>query len=344
MPAMRDALDALISQRRDLTEAEAANAMTAIMEGEATPAQIGAFLTAISIKGETVDELTGMACIMRAKALRVTYPEPVIDTCGTGGDGARTFNVSTAAAFVAAAGGVRVAKHGNRAASSQCGSADVLEALGARVDLAPDQVATCIAECGVGFMFAPSFHPAMKYAAGVRGELAVRTAFNILGPLTNPAGAAGQVLGVPTEELVDKMARVLQRLGTSHALVVHSDDGLDEFSISAPTLICEVRGEDLRRFRVSPEEAGLESAPRASVLGGDPARNAIMMRAVFSGDEGPVTDFTLLNGAAALIVGGQAADLRAGVERARELIKLGLARKALDTFIATTQQFAGNEG
>lgn len=344
MPAMRDALDALISQRRDLTEAEAANAMSAIMEGEATPAQIGAFLTALRIKGETVDELTGMARIMRSKALRVTYPEPVIDTCGTGGDGAGTFNVSTAAAFVAAAGGVRVAKHGNRAASSQCGSADVLEALGARIDLSPEQVATCIADCGVGFMFAPSFHPAMKHAAGPRRELALRTAFNILGPLTNPAGASGQVLGVPSEELVEKMARVLQRLGTGHALVVHSDDGLDEVSISAPTLVCEVKGDELHRFRVSPEEAGLESAPRASVLGGDPPRNAAMMRAVFSGDEGPVLDFTLLNGAAALIVGGRVADLREGVERARELIKLGGARKSLEAFITATQQFAGNEG
>ena len=336
---MRDALDALINQRRDLGEEEAAGAMTSIMEGEATPAQFGAFVTALRLKGETVDELTGMARVMRAKARQVLCESPVIDTCGTGGDSSGSFNVSTAAALVAAAGGVPVAKHGNRAATSKCGSADVLEALGARIDLSPEQVASCIAETRFGFMFAPAFHPAMKYAAGPRGELGVRTVFNILGPLTNPAGAKGQVLGVPSADLVEKMALVLQRLGTHHALVIHSDDGLDEFSVSAPTLVCEIRGEEVRTYRVAPEDLGLQRASRSAVAGGDPAHNAGMMRAVFSGQTGPVFDFTALNAAAALVVGGKASDLRTGIDQAEALIHAGMVTDVVDRFVTVTQRF-----
>lgn len=340
---MKQALDALISHRRDLTEEEAADAMTTIMEGEATPAQVGAFMTALRMKGETVDEITGMARVMRAKALRVSYDAPLIDTCGTGGDASGAFNVSTAAAFVAAAAGIRVAKHGGRAASSHCGSADVLEALGARIDLTPDQVASCIERAGIGFMFAPSFHPAMKYAAGPRRELGVRTVFNILGPLTNPAGAQGQVLGVPSHELVETMARVLRRLGVQHALVVHSEDGLDEISISAPTLIAELRGEELCSYRVRPQELGLQAAPRAAILGGDPQHNARLMRAVLAGEDGPLRDFVLLNAAAALVVGQAAASLTAGIERARQLIRDGSAAETLQRFVTVSASFAPAE-
>ncbi len=337
---IREALDALINQRRDLSEDEAAGAMAEIMDGEATPAQVGAFVAALRLKGETVEEIAGMARVMREHALRVVHTAPLIDTCGTGGDGSGTFNVSTAAAFIAAAAGIAVAKHGNRAASSACGSADVLEALGARIELSPEQVATCIDETGLGFMFAPAFHPAMRHAAGPRRELGVRTVFNILGPLTNPAGAQGQVLGVPSDDLVEKMASALQRLGTTHALVIHSEDGLDELSLAAPTLICEVHGTGMRTYRVTPEDAGLERSPRASVLGGDPQQNAKTMRAVLSGVEGPMLDYTLLNAAAALVVGGKAVGLRDGVELARALVTSGAATIVLDRFIAVTQRLA----
>jgi anthranilate phosphoribosyltransferase len=337
---IREALDALLNQQRDLDEEEAAGAMADIMEGAATPAQVGAVLAALRLKGETVDEIAGMARVMRLHALRVEHPGRLIDTCGTGGDGANTFNVSTAAAFVAAGAGVNVAKHGNRAASGACGSADVLEALGARIELTPDQVAACIDECGVGFMFAPAFHPAMRHAGGPRRELGVRTVFNILGPLTNPAGAAGQLLGVPSVDLVEKIAMALGRLGTEHALVVHSDDGLDEFSLAAPTLVCEVSASGIHSYRVTPEEVGLERAPRAAVLGGDREQNARTMRAVLAGSEGPMFDYTLLNAAAALVVGDVAADLAAGVQKARDILLSGSALRVLDRFISATQRYA----
>jgi anthranilate phosphoribosyltransferase len=336
---IREALDALINQRRDLSEAEASDAMADIMDGNATPAQIGAFMAALRMKGETVDEISGMARVMRDHALRVVHDGPLIDTCGTGGDGSGTFNVSTAAAFIAAAAGIKVAKHGNRAASSSCGSADVLEALGAQIELTPEQVASCIGETGVGFMFAPAFHPAMRHAGAPRRELGVRTFFNILGPLTNPAHAEGQLLGVPSDELVETMAAALGRLGSTHALVVHSDDGLDELSLSAPTLVCEVTPAGIRRYHVTPEEVGLERAPRAALLGGDPAQNAKTMRAVLSGAEGPMLDYTLINAAGALVVGGAAADLKAGVAMARELVASGSPADVLDRFVAATQRF-----
>jgi anthranilate phosphoribosyltransferase len=341
---IREALDALINQRRDLSEDEAAGAMSEIMVGEATPAQIGAYMAALRLKGESVEEIAGMARVMREHALRVEHLGPLIDTCGTGGDGAGTFNVSTAAAFIAAADGISVAKHGNRAASSACGSADVLEALGAKIELSPEQVAACIAETGIGFMFAPAFHPAMRYAAGPRRELGVRTIFNILGPLTNPAGAQGQVLGVPSDDLVEKMAAALRLLGASHALVIHSEDGLDELSISAPTFVCEVSGPDIKRYHVSPEDAGLDRSPRAAILGSDPLHNAKIMRSVLAGAEGPMLDYTLMNAAAALVVGGKAANLSEGVNRARAVAASGSPLNVLDRFVTLTQQLASVSG
>ena len=237
---IREAIDAIVNRGLSLSEEEAAQVMEEIMTGQATPAQIGAFLAALRMKGETAAEIAGMARVMRAQARRVPTDaslEPLVDTCGTGGDGRGSFNVSTAAAFVAAGAGARVAKHGNRAMSSRCGSADVLEALGAKIDLAPDQLLFCLQEAGVGFMFAPAFHPAMAFAAGPRREMGIRTVFNVLGPLTNPAGAQRQLLGVAEAALAEKMARVLLRLGCQHAMVVHGEDGLDELSIAGPSLV-----------------------------------------------------------------------------------------------------------
>ena len=320
-----------------LDEATATAVMNEIMSGEATPAQLGAFLMALRLRGETVEELVGFARVMREKALRVPVSWPVMDTCGTGGDGAATINVSTAAAFVAAAAGVRVAKHGNRAMSSQCGSADVLEALGVKIDLAPEAVARCIDQVGIGFMFAPGYHPAMKIAAGPRREIGVRTVFNLLGPMTNPAGARSQVLGVPERELTDKLAQVLLRLECDRAMVVHGLDGLDEFSISGPTGVAEVRDGQLRSWQVAPEDVGLPRWPREQVRGGDAAQNAAALRAVFEGRPGAHRDFVLLNAAAALVVGGEAEDLRAGVQRAAEVVDSGEAGRCVEALASLSQ-------
>ena len=338
---IREAIDAIVSQRRDLTEEEAAAAMADIMEGEATPAQIGAFVTALRLKGETVDEIAGMARVMRAKALRVPVEGDVIDTCGTGGDASGSFNVSTAAAFVAAGAGLRVAKHGNRAMSSHSGSADVLEALGAKIDLTPEQVAACIREAGIGFMFAQAFHPAMRHAAGPRREIGVRTVFNVLGPLTNPAGATAQLLGVATPELAGKLAEALGRLGVRRALVVHGDDGLDELSISGPSTVYDLRDGDVRCYRVHPDDVGLSVAPRAAVRGGTPAENAEAMRLLLKGADTSLRDFVLLNAAAALVVGGAAADLKGGVTRAAEVISSGAALAAMERFVEVSRGFGG---
>ncbi len=337
---IREALDALVNQGRHLTEEEAATVMAEIMSGETTPAQLGAFLTALRMRGETVDEITGMARVMRERALPVVCDGPLIDTCGTGGDASGTFNISTAAAFVAAAAGVKVAKHGNRAASSDCGSADLLEAMGARIDLDGEGVAACIRETNFGFMFAQAFHPAMKYAGPIRRELGVRTVFNILGPLSNPARAEAQVLGVPRPELVELMAAVLGRLGSRHAIVVHGEDGLDEFTLSGPTLVTELCGESLRTYRVTPEEAGLERAPRAAVRGGTPADNAATMKHILAGRAGPLRDIVLLNAAAALVVGGAAASIPEGVTVAARMIDTGDARRVAERFIEASQRHA----
>jgi anthranilate phosphoribosyltransferase len=335
---IREAIAALVDGR-SLTEAEAAAVMEEIMSGEATPAQFGAFVTALRLKGETVDEIAGMARVMRENARRVHVEGVLLDTCGTGGDARGTFNVSTAAAFVAAGAGARVAKHGNRAMTSRCGSADVLEALGARIDLSPEQVKACLEETGVGFMFAPSFHPAMKFAAGPRREIGVRTVFNILGPLTNPAGAACQVLGVAEPSLAETMAQVLARLGSRRALVVHGRDGLDEMSISGPTLVCELAGGRVRQYEVTPQDVGLALYEAASVAGGTPEENAVALREVLAGRPGPQRDIVLLNAAAGLVALERAAALAEGVSLAAQAIDSGAARERLDRFVAVTNSF-----
>jgi anthranilate phosphoribosyltransferase len=335
---IREAIATLVDGR-SLTEAEAAAVMEEIMSGEATPAQFGAFVTALRLKGETVDEIAGMARVMREKARRVHVEGVLLDTCGTGGDARGTFNVSTAAAFVAAGAGARVAKHGNRAMTSRCGSADVLEALGARIDLSPEQVKACLEETGVGFMFAPSFHPAMKFAAGPRREIGVRTVFNILGPLTNPAGAACQVLGVAEPSLAETMAQVLARLGSRRALVVHGRDGLDEMSISGPTLVCELAGGRVRQYEVTPQDVGLALYEAASVAGGTPEENAVALREVLAGRPGPQRDIVLLNAAAGLVALERAAALAEGVSLAAQAIDSGAARERLDRFVAVTNSF-----
>jgi anthranilate phosphoribosyltransferase len=343
---IREAIAALVAGD-SLSEHEAVGAMEEIMTGAATPAQMGSFLTALRIKGETVDELTGLARVMRDQALQVTLPPhlqaAVVDTCGTGGDAGGTFNVSTAAGLVVAGLGQPVAKHGNRAASSRCGSADVLEALGVRMELGPEQVAACIEEIGFGFMFAPAYHPAMRHVGPVRREIGIRTVFNILGPLTNPARVTHQVLGVADARLLPLIGEVLLRLGCQRALVVHSEDGLDELSISAPTRVCEVHGltGELRHYSVSPGDFGLAPHPREAVLGGNAEENALVMRRLLGGEQpGALSDMIALNAGAALFVTGQVGELRSGVELARDLLRTDTALRTLDALVARSRSFA----
>jgi anthranilate phosphoribosyltransferase len=329
-----------------LSEEEAAAVMEEIMTGSATPAQMGAFLTALRLRpgGETVEEIAGMARIMREKAVQVHLDAKVLthalDTCGTGGDGAGTFNVSTAAGIVAAAAGAHVAKHGNRSATSRCGSADVLEALGARIDLGPEQVANCVQQVGFGFMFAPAYHPAMKHVGPARREIGIRTVFNILGPLTNPAHTPYQVLGVADGSLLRKMGEVLLHLGCQHALIIHGEDGIDECSLSAPTRVCEVRhGEELREYTITPEQVGLSRASdRQALQGSDPAYNANLLRDLLDGDaNGPAADMLCLNAGAALLASEQVESLADGVRLARSTLREGKARQRLADVIACSQ-------
>jgi len=336
--SIRDQIIQLV-RGNDLMQAEAADAMEEIMTGAATPAQIAAFLTALHLKGETEAEIAGMAQVMREKATPVHFDGAVLDTCGTGGDASGTFNISTTAAFVAAGNGVTVAKHGNRAASSVCGSADVLEGLGVNIELDAEGVARCLRQAGIGFMFAPKFHPAMRFAGAVRREIGIRTAFNILGPLTNPARARHQVLGVPNAALAEKMARALSRLDTVHALVVHGHGGLDELALSGPNLVFEVRaGQEPRRMELTADELGLASAPKEAVLGGDLATNIRIVRAILSGDEqGPKRDIVLLNSAAALVAADHAADLREGLVLARASLDSGQAYARMERMVAASQ-------
>ena len=324
-----------------LTEDEAAAAMEAIMEGEATPAQIAAFITALRIKGETVDEIAGCARVMREKAAKITPRRtPLVDTCGTGGDGANTFNISTAAAFVAAAAGVPVAKHGNRSVSSRCGSADVLEALGVRIDLTPDAVRECIDQVGIGFLFAPLFHSSMRHAVGPRKEIGIRSVFNVLGPLTNPASAQVQVVGVYDAALTEPLARVLGRLSVREAYVVHGQPRLDEISISGETQVSHLKDGEVHTFRIRPEDAGLKTWPAETIAGGDAQHNAAIIRSVLKGKEGPQRDVVLLNAAAALLVAGLAKDLMDGVARAAESIDRGRAYEKLEALIEFTRSRA----
>ena len=332
---IRDAI-AKLAELEDLTDAQAAACMDELMTGTATPAQFGAYVTALRLKGETVDEIAGMARVMREKSSRIEIGGPLLDTCGTGGDASGSFNVSTCAAFVAAGAGARVAKHGNRAMTSQCGSADVLEALGARIDLPPAAVKQCIEQAGVGFMFAQGFHPAMKFVAPLRREVGIRTVFNMLGPLTNPAGADRQVVGVARAQLVEKMAGALARLGSSRALVVHGDDGFDEFSISGPSTVTELDGGELRTFRVAPEDVGLPRYDVGYLRGGTPEQNATELRLVLDSVPGPLRDFTLINAAAALVAWGAASDLREGVAIAERSIDSGAAAERLAAFVEET--------
>ncbi|MBX5475861.1 MAG: anthranilate phosphoribosyltransferase [Clostridia bacterium] len=325
----------------DLNELEAETAMTAIMAGQVRDVLIAAYLTALRAKGESVAEIVGSARAMRRAATHVQTRHPlVVDTCGTGGDGRGTFNISTTAAFVVAAAGVPVAKHGNRSVSSRAGSADVLEALGANLNLDAAKVGACLDAVGFGFLFAPLLHSAMKHAAPVRRALGFRTIFNILGPLTNPAGAASQVVGVYEARLAPVLAEVLNGLGTRRSLVVHSEDGLDEISISAPTLVYEADGADVRGYRIRPEDFGLRRAPLAAVTGGDAADNAAIARDVLAGKPGPARDIVLLNAGAALYAGGRAETIAEGVRLAADAIDSGAARRTLERFIAFTHRVA----
>ena len=342
---IREAI-AHITAGATLSEEEAAAVMEEIMTGVATQAQMGAFLTALRLRpgGETVQEIAGLARIMREKAVQVHLHEPValraLDTCGTGGDSAGTFNVSTAAGILVAAAGASVAKHGNRSATSRCGSADVLEALGARIDLGPEQVARCVQEVGFGFMFAPAFHPAMKHVGPTRREIGIRTVFNILGPLTNPAHTRYQVLGVADGSLLRKMGEVLLHLGCQHALIIHGEDGIDECSLGAPTRVCEVRsGQELREYTITPEEVGLTSVTdRQPFQGGDPAHNANMLRDLLSEySNGPATDMLCLNAGAALLANEQVASLSDGVQLAQATLREGKAKQKLADVIACSR-------
>jgi len=327
----------------DLSREEARGVMGSIMNGEATHAQIAGFLIALRTKGETADEIAGCAEAMRKHALPVRpRRNDLVDTAGTGGDGARTINISTAAALVAAAAGAGVAKHGNRAVSSACGSADVLEALGFDLDLTAERVAQSIDELGFGFLFAPTHHPAMRHAAPVRTELAARTVFNVLGPLTNPAGARAQVVGVYAPELVRTIAEVLAQLGATRAFVVHGAGGIDELSPSGPNFVCEVVNGDIRARNIDPLEFGLPRCDPAELRGGSPEENAAAIRGVFAGEDGGRRSAILLNAAGAIAAGGHADDLREGLELAREAVDSGAAAARLDALIAFTRREAGS--
>ncbi len=336
-------IDALASGN-DLSLEDTAAVLEEIMAGNATEVQIAGFLIALRTKGETVQELAGLARTMRALATRVSVKsENLLDTAGTGG-GRRTFNVSTTAALIAAGAGCTVAKHGNRSATGLSGSADVLEALGARIDLSPEQVASCIDEVGFGFMFAPAHHQATRYVIPVRRQLAVRTIFNFLGPLTNPAGATRQLIGVSDPAYLETMAGALALLGTEHALLVSSADGLDELSICAPTHVVEVLDGELRRYDVTPEEVSLQRAAPDAIPGGDPRQNAETASEILRGDAGPPRDLAVLNAGAAIYAGGHADSLQAGVTAAQDAIDSGQAASALERFITATHTLFTTSG
>jgi len=330
-------------EHREVFHDEMLHIMRQIMRGELTPAQIAGFVVGLRVKKETVGEIAAAAQVMREFATMVPLKDHhhVVDVVGTGGDGAHTFNISTAATFVAAAAGAKVAKHGNRSVSSLSGSADVLEALGARLDLSPGQIAQSVEKTGVGFMFAPSHHPAMKYAAPVRKELGVRTIFNILGPLTNPAGAQNQLMGVFHPDLVGIQVRVLQRLGAKHVMVVYGREGLDEISISGPTLVGELKGGEVREHEVHPSQFGLEVYDRRAIEVHTVEESKQMILAVLENQPGPALNIVVLNAGAALYVAGVAKTLDAGIERARAAIARGEARKRLDAFVEFTRQAKG---
>jgi anthranilate phosphoribosyltransferase len=326
---IKEAINMLVN-KINLTEPESAECMQEIMEGKVTDAQIGAFLAGLRMKGETVEEITGAARIMRAKALAIKAPEGVLDTCGTGGDMANTFNISTTTAFVVAGAGVPIAKHGNRSVSSRSGSADVLEALGVKIDLPPVKVEECLFETGFGFLFAPLFHPAMKYAVGPRREMGIRTIFNILGPITNPANAKRQILGVFTDRLTGPLAMVLGNLGAVDAMVVHGEDGLDEVSISGRTKVSRFTNGEVRNFHIGPEDFGLWRSEIEQIRGGEKEENAAITLSVLKGERGPRRDIVLMNSAVALVSAGETEDFKTAFQTAEDSIDSGRALKKLE--------------
>jgi len=341
---IREAIVKLVNGEA-LSREEAAATMEEIMTGEATSAQVGSFLTALRLKGETVDEITGLAQVMREKATPVHLPalqgRPVVDVVGTGGDGHNTFNISTTAALVVAGAGAVVAKHGNRAASSKCGSADLLEALGVNINLKPEQVTACLQEAGIGFMFAALFHPSMKYAGPVRREIGIRTVFNILGPLTNPAGVKRQLVGAASPEVAPKMAEALQKLDCEYALVVHSADGLDEISISASTYVYEVRQDSpVRKRTLHPEDFGVKRAGPEAYQGGTVEENRVISLRVLEAELCPQRDVVIMNAAAALVAAGLAEDFHQGAEAAALSLDSGAAMRRLKELIRVSQSFA----
>lgn len=340
---VRDLLNKLI-QGESLETAEAEDLMAQMMDEEVTPVQLAGILVALRAKGETPNEVVGFARTMRSRARYIEVDDALADTCGTGGDNRGTFNISTAAALILAGCGQKVAKHGNRAASGRCGSADVLEALGVDVSLPPDGVKRCIEKAGMGFLFAPAFHPAMKFAAVPRRELGVRTVFNLLGPLTNPARPVYQLLGVSTPDLLDLMAGSLPQLGVERAMVVHSRDGTDEISVAAPTQVREVRDGEIRAYEVTPEEFGVRRAAPDAVRGGDAETNAAILLGVLDGQRGPARDAAVINAAAALYVSGNAAGLREGAERAAEALDSGAAGRALESLRTLSQEARAGAG
>jgi len=331
-----------VTERKDLTGEQMRAAMRMIMTGQATPAQIGGFLIGLRMKGETVEEIAAAAEVMRELATRVGVSGPhLVDTCGTGGDGAATFNISTASAFVVAAAGGKVAKHGNRSVSSKSGSADLLEAAGVSLDLTPEQVAQCVNEVGVGFMFAPKHHGAMKHAIGPRREMGVRTIFNVLGPLTNPAGAPNQVLGVFGDDWLKPLAQVLAKLGSEHVLVVHAEDGLDEISIGALTHVAELKNGKVSTYSVKPEDFGIKRGSVADIAVDSVEASLRMVEAALSNEPGPARDIVTLNAGAAIYAAGLASSLKAGVEKAQATIASGAAQEKLNALVALSRKLSG---
>jgi anthranilate phosphoribosyltransferase len=335
---IREAISTVVAGK-DLTEAEAAAVMEELMSETATASQAAALLVALRLKGETVDEIAGMVRVMREKALKVEVNGDVLDVVSTGGGSFDPFNISTAAALVCAGAGVRVAKHGNRGFTSASGAADVLEALGAKLELTPAQSQACIEQTGFAFLFAPSLHPAMRFVGPTRREIGIRTIFNSLGPLTNPAGAQHQLLGVGDVAMAAKVAAVLGRLGTGKALVVHSDDGLDEVSLGAPTTVHELTGNALKTYTLTPEEMGFERIPLSAVKTGTKEENAERLRAVLAGKAGPDRDYTLVNAGAGLVAANRASNVKEGVEKARAAVDSGAAARVLDAYVAATRSF-----
>ena len=349
-PMLTDSLHRLVAHRESLTRDEARAAMSEILAGKASDAQIAGFLVALQMKGETVEELVGFAQAIRAAAtpfavannsvvgVSGTGHEALVDTCGTGGDVSGTFNISTATALTVAGAGVRVAKHGNRSVSSQCGSADVIEALGVKIDLPPQRLAACLAETGIVFLYAPAMHSAMKHVQTARRELKLRTVFNLLGPLTNPAGAGCQVVGVYSAAMVEKLAEALNQLGARRAMVVHGSDGLDEITLSGPTKVAEVRDGKVKSYEITPEQFGQQRAPVSAISGGDVAANAAIIREILDGKKSPRRDVVLLNSAAALVVAGKADSMQQGIALAAESLDSGAARATLAALTAYTNQ------